>query len=179
MRKLSFEEVKRKCLSLEELEKLPRNPIYVIAHNIRSLFNVGSIFRTSDALRVKKIFLTGFTGHPPRDEIEKVALGSTKTVPWVYRRNVIEVINLLKKENVNIVALEHTDCSIDFQEFEYKFPSAIMLGNEYDGLPDYVIRMLECAVEIPMYGTKQSLNVATAFGIVGYELIRQLKKGVK
>ena len=121
MKKLSYNEIKHNCLSPKELERLPKNPIYVVAHNIRSLFNVGSIFRTSDALRVEKLFLTGFTGHPPRDEIEKVALGSTETVLWEYNENIFEIIEILRKLHVNIVALEHTDESKEFQEFKYEF----------------------------------------------------------
>jgi len=176
MRKLTFDELNSKCLTRKNFLILPKNPIYVIAHNIRSLHNVGSIFRTSDALKIEKLFLTGFTGYPPRDEIEKVALGATETVSWEYNKDVFEIIDRLKKDKVEIIVLEQTDKSIDFQEFNYNFPIAIILGNEYDGMPDEVIKVLDKSVEIPMYGTKQSLNVATSFGIIGYELLRRLKQ---
>jgi len=179
MRKLSFDEIKTKNLSGINSDEESRHPVYVIAHNIRSLFNVGSIFRTSDALRVKKLYLTGYTAHPPRDEIEKVALGSTVTVPWEHRDDIFEVIDILKNNHVSVIALEHTDESRDFQQYNYNFPVGIILGNEYDGLPGDVVEKLNLAVEIPMYGKKQSLNVATSFGVIGYELIRQLKqKGI-
>lgn len=175
IRKLEFEEVKSKYFSKEELENKKRNPVYFICENIRSLYNVGSIFRTSDALRIEKIFLTGFTGFPPRKEISKVALGAEETVPWEQNENTAEVIIRLKKQGVKIIALEHTDSSKYFQEYEFSFPVGIILGHEYEGIKQETIKLCDDSVEIDMHGTKQSLNVATAAGVIGYELLRQLK----
>ena len=175
MKKLTFEKINRtRCLSLDELKKLNRNPITVVCENIRSLYNVGSIFRTMDGIRGEKLYLCGYTGHPPRKEIDKVALGAVESVPWEYERDTIKVINRLKAEGIKIIALEHTDTSVDFQKFQYIFPLAIVLGNEYDGISDEIVKHCDYSVEIPMHGIKQSLNVATAFGIIAYEVLRQL-----
>jgi len=175
MKKLTFDKInKTRCLTLKELKKLNRNPITVVCENIRSLYNVGSIFRTMDGIRGEKLYLCGYTGHPPRKEIDKVALGAVESVPWEYERDTFKVINRLKGEGVKIIALEHTDISLDFQKFQYKFPLAVVLGNEYDGISDGVVKHCDYSVEIPMHGIKQSLNVATAFGVIAYEVLRQL-----
>ena len=176
MRKLTFEEINERQQSAAELKKQSRNPILVVCESIRSLYNVGSIFRTSDGLRVEKIYLCGFTGYPPRKEIDKVALGAADSVPWEYNENVTEVIKKLRMNGVQVVALEHTEGSSNFQEFKYSFPTAVVLGHEYDGLSQDALDVCHSAVEIPMYGIKQSLNVATAFGIIGYELLRQYRR---
>jgi len=175
MKKLTFDKInKTRCLTLKELKKLNRNPITVVCENIRSLYNVGSIFRTMDGIRGEKLYLCGYTGHPPRKEIDKVALGAVESVPWEYERDTFKVINRLKGEGVKIIALEHTDISLDFQKFQYKFPLAVVLGNEYDGISDEIVKHCDYSVEIPMHGIKQSLNVATAFGVIAYEVLRQL-----
>jgi len=176
IKKLSFEEIYEKYPSLDELRSKKRNPIYFICENIRSLYNVGSIFRTSDALRVKKIFLTGFTGYPPRKEISKVALGAEESVPWESETDTKKVIEKLKQEGVMIIALEHTKTIKFFQEYEFRFPVAIVLGHEYEGIKQDTLSLCDDSVEIDMYGIKQSLNVATAVGVIGYELLRQLKE---
>ena len=176
MKKLSFEEInKTRCLSSEELKKVKRNPITAVCENIRSLYNVGSIFRTVDGIRGEKLYLCGFTGRPPRKEIDRVALGSVESVPWEYERDTIKVINYLKGNGLTIIAVEHTDSSVDFQRFKYTFPLAIVLGNEIKGISDEVLSHCDYSVEIPMYGFKQSLNVATACGVVAYEILRQYR----
>lgn len=175
MRKLTFEEInKTRCVSLDELKNQKRNPIRMVCENVRSLYNVGSIFRTLDGIRAEKLYLCGYTGHPPRKEIDKVSLGAVESVPWEYEKDTIKIIQRLKNEGITVVALEHTNTSVDFQEFEYSFPLAVVLGNEYEGITDEVVAQCDCAVEIPMYGVKQSLNVATACGVIGYELLRRL-----
>lgn len=173
MLKLSFEEINKRTYSLIDLETLPRHPIYVVCENIRSLYNVGSIFRTADGIRARKLYLCGYTGYPPRKEIDKVALGAVESVPWEYHQDITKVLRNLKDERIQVVALEHTDTSIDFQTFQYSFPMAIVVGHEYDGLTQEALNYCRDAVEIPMYGIKQSLNVATAFGVIGYEIVRQ------
>ncbi len=174
MKKLSFEEInKTRCLTLDELKKLKRNPITVVCENIRSLFNVGSIFRTMDGIRGEKLYLCGYTGCPPRKEIDKVALGAVESVQWEHKWDTVKVIEELKSKGIKVVALEQTDSSVDFQKFQYEFPLAVVLGNEYDGISDEVVKHCDFSVEIPMYGVKQSLNVATSFGIVGYEILKR------
>ncbi|NOY79360.1 MAG: RNA methyltransferase [Calditrichaeota bacterium] len=173
MRKLTFEEIKSARPTLEEIEREGRFPISAVAENIRSLFNVGSIFRTSDAVRVKKLYLTGFTGQPPRNEISKTALGAEQSVPWEYRRNTPELLQRLKSEGQSLVVLEHTDASRDFRRVEYSFPLVLVVGNEVEGVSDEVVGLADLAIEIPMFGVKQSLNVSVAYGIAVYEILHQ------
>ena len=175
MRKLTFEETKgTRCIPADELKNMKRNPIIVVCENIRSLYNVGSIFRTLDGIRAEKLYLCGYTGCPPRKEIDRVSLGAEESVPWEYERDALKVIERLKKEGFQVIALEHTDSSMNFMKYDYRFPVAIVLGNEDIGISNETIKMCDSAVEIPMFGVKQSLNVATACGIIGYELVRHL-----
>ncbi len=173
MRKLNFEEIKSARPTPEKIEQDGRFPIFVIAENIRSLFNVGSIFRTSDAARIEKLYLTGFTGRPPRNEISKTALGADQSVPWVYAPSASTVASELKKQGVKIVVLEHTDASRDFKGAQFEFPLALVLGNEVDGVSEEVVAQADLAVEIPMFGVKQSLNVSVAYGVAVYEILHR------
>ena len=175
IKKLDFDEVKSRTLSNSELKNKNRNPVYFICENVRSLYNVGSIFRTCDALRAKKIFLTGFTGFPPRKEISKVALGAEESVPWEQNNDTGEIITKLKEDGIKVIALEHTNKSKYFQEYDFQFPVAIVLGHEYEGIKQETLELCDDSVEIDMHGIKQSLNVATSVGVIGYELLRQLK----
>jgi len=176
MRKLSYNEIFSKRPTLDELDKLQRFPVYCLVENVRSLYNVGSIFRTSDAVRLNKLYLTGYTGYPPRREIEKTALGSTESVPWIHTPDSNEAISELKKTNIKLVALEHTSNSKPYNEVEYEFPLCIMLGNEVEGLDENVIAQTDQSIEIPMHGLKQSLNVSVAYGIVIYHILEYLRK---
>ncbi len=176
MRKLSHEEVGKKRITLDEAKKRERNPIYVLCDNIRSIYNVGSIFRTSDAALVKKIFLTGYTPHPPRPEIEKVALGSTESTVWEYIKNPLEVVKKLKKEKIKIVSLEITNESRDYTEIiRNDFPLCLILGNELTGVSSELIKHSDFALEIPQYGFKHSINVSVAYGIAVFEMVNLLK----
>lgn len=155
----------------------PRVPITVVVHNVRSLYNVGSIFRTSDAVRIEELILTGFTPHPPRKEIDKTALGATATVPNRYEKNIIDVLQTERKRGSSIVALEQTRESIPVREFS---PTGnhltLVIGNELIGITNDVLEHCDAAVEIPMAGEKHSLNVAVAYGIAVYELAEKLKQ---
>lgn len=149
---------------------------YVICQNIRSLFNVGSIFRTSDAFGVDKIFLTGITGRPPRKEISKVALGADEFIPWEYHRQPARLIKKLKAEGVTIVALEQLKGrSVDLNAWKPKFPMALILGYEPTGLPKSLLALCDEIVEIPMYGKKESLNVGVAYGVAGNKIAASRK----
>ncbi len=176
MKKLANEVIKGKRPGVEELGKTERFPVTVIAENVRSLYNVGSMFRTSDGALIEKLWLCGYTGFPPRKEIDKTALGSVETVPWEHNTDTVSVINKLKSEGYTIVSLEHTDSSVNYLEAEYKFPLCIMLGNEVEGLSEEAVSLSDAAVEIPMYGIKQSLNVSVAYGIIVYHLIEEFRK---
>lgn len=145
---------------------------YVVAHNIRSLHNVGSIFRTADAFGVTKIYLTGYTGRPDyyvhQNKIGKVALGAEKFVPWEYSQSAIKVIKLLKLQGVQIMALENNTKSTNLKKFKPKFPLALILGEERRGVSKSLIKLCDKVVEIPMRGQKESLNVSVAFGIAAF-----------
>lgn len=149
--------------------------LYVVCHNIRSLFNVGAIFRTADAAGVTKLYLCGYTGHPPRKEISKVALGAENYIPWEHCPRTWRLLERLKGWGVQIVALENNICapSVDLFQFKPEFPLALLLGNEVEGLPAALLKRSDTIVHIPMYGQKESLNVAVAFGIAVYELNRR------
>jgi len=173
MRKLTYQEIFASRPTLAQIQDIPRNPLYCMLDNVRSLYNVGSIFRTSDAVSLKKLYLTGYTGTPPRKEIYKTALGATDAVDWEYVKDPLQVVVGLKKEKISIVALEHTSASINYDKFEYTFPFCLLLGNEVDGLSEKLIAAADAAVQIPMFGLKQSLNVSVAYGIVIYHALGQ------
>lgn len=163
--------------SLKELNRLDRLPVYALVENIRSMHNVGSLFRSSDAIRLAKLFLTGYTPSPPRKEIDKTALGATDSVPWEFRKDSIQLVRELKEKGVRIVVVEHTSDSIDYREAAYSFPVCIVMGNEVDGVSEELVRLADLAVEIPMLGLKQSLNVSVAYGIMLYELLTRYQHG--
>jgi|SRR5579872_858580 len=148
---------------------------YVICQNIRSLFNVGAIFRTADCFGVDKIFLTGITGCPPRKEISKVALGAETWIAWEYHRQAARLIKKLKAEGVRIVALEQVrGKSVDLNKWRPRFPLAIILGYEPKGLPAKLLALADQVVEIPMFGKKESLNVGVAFGIAANKIAHKI-----
>ncbi|NQV90234.1 TrmH family RNA methyltransferase [Candidatus Uhrbacteria bacterium] len=142
----------------------------VIAHNIRSLHNVGSIFRSCDAFAVEKLFLTGYSGIPPRKEIAKVSLGSEHRVPWQFDEQVMNVLHDLLKQGYILVALENGPGSIMIDTFSSNQPIALILGNEVEGIEQDVLTLCGAQVEIPMPGKKQSLNVSVATGIALFAL---------
>lgn len=144
----------------------------VICDSLRSLFNVGSVFRTGDGVSVDKIYLCGITGHPdiPKAErkISKVALGAQRSVEWEYAKQSWRVVERLKKEGYQIVSLEQTPKSIDYKKFKPKFPLALIIGNEGKGVKRSLLDRSDKIIDIPMRGKKESLNVSVAFGIVAY-----------
>lgn len=175
MRKLSHEEIKSERKEIDKLAEHKRNPIYVLCDNIRSIFNVGSIFRTSDGAFIEKIYLTGYTPYPPRKEIAKVALGATESVPWEYYKDPMEVVTMLKDRGVKIAVLEITDeKNYYWNAVKSDFPLCLIVGNEISGVSKELIDEADISFEIPMLGMKQSLNVSVAFGIAVYELMRKI-----
>ena len=175
-KKLSNEVIKGRRPGADELKAAGRFPVAVIAENVRSLYNVGSMFRTSDGALIEKLSLCGYTGYPPRKEIDKTALGSVETVPWEHDEDTLSVIRRYKSEGYTIVALEHTDSSVPYLEGDYTFPLCLMLGNEVEGLSAEAVELADYAVDIPMYGIKQSLNVSVAYGIIVYHLIDEFRR---
>ena len=145
---------------------------YVVCDNVRSLENVGSIFRTADALGVTKLFLCGITGTPPNDKIAKTALGAEKNIPFEYHKQTWRLIEKLKKERINIVVLEQDKKSILYTKFKPKFPLALIIGHEVKGVSKKNLELADHIIHLPMAGKKESLNVSVAFGIAGYEIIK-------
>ncbi|MDP3955817.1 MAG: RNA methyltransferase [bacterium] len=153
-----------------------RHPLYVIAHNIRSVHNVGSFFRTCDATNVKKLYLTGYTPTPidrfgrTRADVTKTALGAEKTVAWEQQPDIFDLLTALKQEGVAIVALEQSERSLLYSEYEIKKPTALIVGNEPDGIAEQILALCDAVIEIPMYGEKESLNVSVSLGVALYQL---------
>ena len=175
MRKLTHSEIERSRKKPEEIINYKRNPIYVLCDNIRSIFNVGAIFRTSDAAFVEKIYLTGYTPYPPRKEIEKVALGATETVPWEYYKDPMEIVLKLKNEKIKIAVLEITnEQNLIWNARPADFTLCLVLGNEITGVSKEIIDMADMSFEIPMLGMKQSLNVSVAYGVAVFEMVRKI-----
>lgn len=160
---------------------MSKTPVYIICDNIRSLYNVGAIFRTSDAVNIKKIYLCGITGYPKEDDpkwfqtlrIEKTALGANKTVKWEYVNNTIDIISKLKSKGVSIYSLENTKNAKTYNKVKYKFPCALVLGHEVNGVNDKIINASHEVIKIPMLGKKTSLNVEAAYAISIYEILNQ------
>lgn len=177
MKKRSHQEILEERKSLSEMENTDRLPFVFLLNNIRSMHNIGSVFRTADAACLEKIYLTGYTASPPRDEINKSALGATESVPWEYIQNPLDCIHRLKSMNYSVLALEQSDesKSIYSYEVERKEKYCIILGNEVFGVDDELLDACDGAVEIPMFGMKHSLNVSVAAGIVVYEWLRRFK----
>lgn len=145
-------------------------PFYVVCDNIRSLENIGSIFRTADALAIDKIFLCGICGKPPNPKISKTALGAEKWIDWEYSWAAWRVVEKLKKDGVFIVALEQTKNSLPYIKFKPKFPLTLVVGNEIKGVSPGVLKRVNKIISLPMFGKKESLNVAVAFGITAYRI---------
>jgi tRNA G18 (ribose-2'-O)-methylase SpoU len=155
-----------------------KKQFFVIAHNIRSLHNVGSIFRTAESLGVSKLYLTGYTGKPPDPKIAKVALGAEQLLPWEYKRSVAALIKTLRKTypNISIIGLENNVKSnklVSLNKLKPKFPAVLLLGHETTGIPKSLFKYCDTLVEIPMQGQKESLNVSVAFGIAAYVLLNK------
>jgi tRNA G18 (ribose-2'-O)-methylase SpoU len=172
-RKRSYDEIFSERPRLEELKSRERLPLYALVENIRSMHNVGSIFRTSDGVCLSRLFLTGYTARPPRKEIDKTALGATDSVPWEFSKDPLPFVRELKKKGVQIIVVEHTTDSVEYTKTSYTFPVCVVLGNEVDGVSEEIVRLADLSVEIPMYGLKQSLNVSVAYGIIIYHLLEQ------
>lgn len=160
--------------SAEEVNGMERNEIFALLDNVRSLHNVGAIFRTSDAVLLKKLYLCGITGAPPRSEISKTALGAEDLVPFEHRDDACEVVKELKKRGVTVIAVELCKESIRYDKMDYKVPVCLIFGHEVYGVSDGVIALCDYAVKLPMLGRANSLNVATCYGIIMYEVLRRI-----
>jgi 23S rRNA (guanosine2251-2'-O)-methyltransferase len=157
----------------EEFAKLPRRPIHIVLDNLRSAFNVGSIFRLADAARAAEVIPCGYTAFPPHHKLEQTSLGTTDSVPWRRFDDTASALADLKGKGVQLVAVETARSATPFHRFGYKFPVALVFGNEALGVSDAALRMCDAVVEVPVFGYKNSINVATAAGIVLYDALRQ------
>jgi tRNA G18 (ribose-2'-O)-methylase SpoU len=172
MRKLSMEELGRK--SVEDFKLADKKPLVVVMDNIRSMHNVGSVFRTADAFLISGICLCGFTPQPPHRDIHKTALGATDSVDWLYYENTVDAVLALKKRGYKVLAIEQTEGSIMLDAYEYKhIPTAFVFGNEVDGVSDEVIQVCDGVIEIPQWGMKHSLNISVAAAVVLWEFVRK------
>lgn len=174
MRKLANSELERK--SIEDFKAAEKTPVIIILDDIRSLHNIGSVFRTADAFLIEKIYLCGITATPPNKEIHKTALGATDTVEWEYRENVLDVIESLKQERVSVWAVEQVENSVLLNNFtpETSTKYAVVFGNEVKGVSQDAIKLCDGTIEIPQLGTKHSLNISVSAGIVIWDIFQKM-----
>ncbi len=174
MRKLTMTELNR--LPVADFKATPKSPVVLVLDNVRSLHNVGAVFRTADAFALEKIYLCGVTGRPPHREITKTALGSTESVAWEYAPTTLEAARALQEQGYQLVAVEQTTTSVQLPQFRPApgRPLALVLGNEVFGVDDAVLALCDVAVEIPQFGTKHSLNVGVAAGVVLWDALVKL-----
>lgn len=174
MRKLENSELNRKSIS--DFKKAEKTPLVIILDNIRSLHNIGSVFRTADAFLIEKIYLCGITAKPPHKEIHKTALGATETVAWEYTDNVLDAIKVLQEESMEVYAVEQVENSVFLQDF---MPAenkryGIVFGNEVKGVSQEAVTLCNGTVEIPQLGTKHSLNISVSVGIVVWDIFQKI-----
>jgi len=175
-RKLKNSELDR--VSLDEFKDSEKTPLIIILDNIRSLNNIGSVFRTADAFLIQKIYLCGITATPPHKDIHKTALGATESIDWEYEENTSELIKKLKKQLVKIISIEQSEESVTLQNFkvEKDITYAVIFGNEVKGVSQEVVSESDVVIEIPQFGTKHSLNISVSAGVVVWDLFVKLEK---
>ena len=172
MRKLSMDELNRK--SVDEFKRSEKIPVIVVMDNIRSMHNVGSVFRTADAFLLEAIYLCGYTAQPPHRDINKTALGATETVAWKHFETTVEAVKALQQNGYKVYAIEQVESSISLEKFSIRADekTAVVFGNEVEGVQQEVIALCEGCIEIPQLGMKHSLNISVAAGIVLWEIVR-------
>ena len=175
MRKLENSELDRK--SIEDFKQSEKTPLLIVLDDIRSLHNIGSVFRTSDAFLIEKIYLCGITATPPNKEIHKTALGATDTVAWEYKENILGLITQLKAENCQVIAIEQVENAIFLNDFKPKKDQkyALIFGNEVYGVSQEAVQNCDATIEIPQLGTKHSLNISVSAGIVVWDLFQKMR----
>lgn len=172
-RQLSGEEMGRR--GVIEYKAAQKHPVTLLLHNIRSMYNVGSMFRTADAAGIEKIVISGYTATPDRVQVKKTSLGAEESIDWEYREDPVEVIQGMKQEGMTIFGLEIAEGSRPYTSVEkVEFPLCLVMGNEVEGIQDAVLEHCDHVLEISQYGTKHSLNVAVSAGVALFELVRIL-----
>ncbi|WP_395077267.1 RNA methyltransferase [Flavobacterium sp.] len=174
MRKLENSELERK--SIDDFKVAKKTPIIIVLDDIRSLHNIGSVFRTADSFLIEKIYLCGITAKPPNKEIHKTALGATETVNWEYSENVLDVIDILEQKNISVFAIEQVENATFLNDFKVEKDKkyALIFGNEVFGVNQEAIKKCDGSIEIPQLGTKHSLNISVSAGIVVWDLFCKL-----
>jgi len=174
LRKLKLDELNRATVS--EFKEQKKLPVTVVLDNVRSMHNIGSIFRTSDGFAVEQICLCGITAKPPHREIEKTALGATASVNWTYHENVIEALTQLRADGYQIIAIEQAEHSVMLNEFtpDKNAKYALIFGNEVNGVSDEAMQIIDTCIEIPQFGTKHSFNIVVSAGIVLWDFFAKL-----
>ena len=168
-RKLKLEELNR--VSIADFKQQKKDPVIVLLDNVRSLHNVGSVFRTCDAMAVEKLYLCGITAKPPHREIQKTAIGATESVNWEHIEDAISIIHRYKKEGYTIISVEQTSNSIALGNYNWKNEKVLLIfGNEVDGVQQKIIDLSDFSLEIPQWGTKHSFNITVSAGIVLWDL---------
>ena len=170
--KRSNDELKANRPTLDEVKNIDRLPISILVENVRSVHNVGSIFRSADGFGANKIYLTGYTACPPREDLAKTSLGSEKAVPWEHFENPIDAAKNILNQGISLVLLEQTVKSKPLYDIKWIFPICFIVGNEVEGVSEELSKIATIHTEIPMRGVKQSLNVSVATGVAGYEFSR-------
>ena len=170
--KRTNDELKADRPTISELSIIPRLPISILVENVRSVHNVGSIFRSADGFGAEKIYLSGYTAYPPRKDLSKTALGSEDAVPWEYLEDPIKMAKQIKNKGIKLVLLEQTVSSNSIYDIRWEFPICFIIGNEVEGVSEELSKTADIHAEIPMRGIKQSLNVSVATGVAGYEFSR-------
>ena len=170
--KRTNDELKADRPTFNEVEGIPRLPISILVENVRSVHNVGSIFRSADGFGADKIYLTGYTACPPREDLSKTALGAEKAVPWEHFENPMDAAKNILNQGISLVLLEQTVISKPIYDIDWSFPLCFIVGNEVKGVSEQLSKMATIHAEIPMRGIKQSLNVSVATGVAGYEFSR-------
>lgn len=175
MRKLEMLELNR--ISVEEYKNADKIPVIVVLDNIRSMNNIGSVFRTSDAFMIEKILLCGITAKPPHRDINKTALGADQSVDWEHYENVLEAVKDLKEKDYQVIGIEQTDKSVELNEFNIDANKqyALVFGNEAFGISEEILSHLDASIEIPQFGTKHSLNISVCAGVVLWEFLKKFK----
>lgn len=170
MRKLTMDELDRK--SVEEFKQSQKVPIIAVLENVRSAYNVGSVFRTADAFLIEAVYLCGYTAFPPHKEVRKTALGADETVAWQHFKNTTAALTSLREQGFSIFAVEQAENSFKLQEFKQAGKVALIFGNEVTGVEQSTIAQTDGCIEIPQLGMKHSLNISVAAGVVLWELVR-------
>ena len=170
--KRTNDELKSDRPTLEEVKNIPRLPISILVENVRSVHNVGSIFRSADGFGAEKIYLSGYTACPPRDDLSKTALGADKSVQWEHFESPIDAAKNIINKGISLVLLEQTVTSKSIYDLEWSFPLCFIVGNEVEGVSEELAKLATIHAEIPMRGIKQSLNVSVSTGVAGYEFSR-------